>query len=59
VRRLRWKGPVFAISALAREGLKPLLDKIYQHVSAHQRPEPLPDQRFPTQIGEPPPAHDK
>ena len=25
VRRLRWKGPVFAISALAREGLQPLV----------------------------------
>ena len=46
VRRLRWKGPVFAISALARDGLKPLVDKIYEHVSAHQRPEPLPDVRF-------------
>jgi GTP-binding protein len=43
---LRWKGPVFAISALARDGLKPLVDKIYEHVSAHQRPEPLPDVRF-------------
>ncbi|MDP1898914.1 MAG: GTPase ObgE [Rubrivivax sp.] len=46
VRRLRWKGPVFAISALAREGLQPLLERIYTHVSAHQRPEPLPDPRF-------------
>ena len=46
VRRLRWKGPVFAISALAREGLQPLLERIYAHVSAHQRPEPLPDPRF-------------
>ena len=46
VRRLRWKGPVFAISALAREGLTPLVERIYQHVSAHQRVEPLPDPRF-------------
>lgn len=46
VRRLRWKGPVFAVSALARDGLKPLVDKIYEHVAAQQRPEPLPDQRF-------------
>jgi GTP-binding protein len=46
VRRLRFKGPVFAISALAREGLKPLVDKIYEHVAAYQRPEPLPDARF-------------
>ncbi len=46
VRRLRWKGPVFAISALAREGLQPLLEKIQNHVAAQQQVEPLPDQRF-------------
>ena len=46
VRRLRWKGPVFAVSALAREGLAPLVEQIYHHVSAHQRVEPLPDPRF-------------
>ena len=47
VRRLRWKGPVFSISALARDGLQPLLEKIQNHVaSQHQPPEPLPDQRF-------------
>jgi GTPase len=47
VRRLRWKGPVFSISALARDGLQPLLEKIQNHVAAqHQPPEPLPDQRF-------------
>jgi len=46
VRRLRWKGPVFAISALAREGMKPLLDAIYEHVAQFQREPPPPDQRF-------------
>ncbi|MDO9093065.1 MAG: GTPase ObgE [Rubrivivax sp.] len=47
VRRLRWKGPVFAISALARDGLQPLLEKIQNHVAAQHKPdEPLPDQRF-------------
>ena len=46
VRRLRWKGPVFAVSALAREGLQPLVERIYREVSAHQRIEPLPDPRF-------------
>jgi GTP-binding protein len=47
VRRLRWKGPVFSISALARDGLQPLLEKIQNHVAAqHQPPEALPDQRF-------------
>jgi GTPase len=34
VRRLRWKGPWFAISALARDGLQPLLEKIQNHVAA-------------------------
>jgi GTP-binding protein len=46
VRRLRWKGPVFAISALAREGLQPLLEAIHAHVAKEQRAAPLPDQRF-------------
>ena len=46
VRRLRWKGPVFAISALARDGLQPLLEKIQNHVAAQHVVEPLPDQRF-------------
>jgi GTP-binding protein len=48
VRRLRWKGPVFGISALAREGLQPLLERIHNHVAAEQRVHPLPDQRFET-----------
>jgi GTPase len=34
VRRFRWKGPVFEISALAREGLEPLTRAIYEHVVA-------------------------
>jgi len=34
VKRLRWKGPVFQISALAREGLDPMVQSIYQHVAA-------------------------
>ncbi len=46
VRRLRWKGPVFSISALAREGLQPLLERIQNHVSAQVQAEPLPDRRF-------------
>jgi len=52
VRRLRWKGPVFAISALAREGLQPLLEKIQNHVAAQQKVEPLPDQRFEAPVSE-------
>ena len=52
VRRLRWKGPVFAISALAREGLQPLLERIQNHVAAQQKVEPLPDKRFEAQTDE-------
>jgi GTP-binding protein len=33
VRRLRWKGPVFAVSALTREGLQSLIDKVYKQVA--------------------------
>ncbi len=46
VRRLRWKGPVFAISALARDGLQPLLEKIQNHVAAEVKPVPVADLRF-------------
>jgi len=46
VRRLRWKGQVFAISALAREGLQPLLEAVHAHVAKEQRAAPLPDLRF-------------
>jgi GTP-binding protein len=46
VRRLRWKGPVFRISALAREGLHPLTRAIYQHVAQYQMQLPEPDPRF-------------
>ena len=46
VRRLRWKGPVFSISALAREGLQPLLEAVHAHVAKEQRAAPLPDLRF-------------
>jgi GTP-binding protein len=46
VRRFRWKGPVFAISALARDGLQPMVEKIHNHIAALQVTEPLPDLRF-------------
>jgi len=52
VKRLRWKGPVFAISALAREGLQPMVEKIWHHVAEQARVEPLPDLRFDTKIGD-------
>ena len=46
VRRLRWKGPVFAVSALAREGLDPLLRATFDHVALQRRPAEEPDLRF-------------
>ncbi|MBK9360310.1 MAG: GTPase ObgE [Rubrivivax sp.] len=46
VRRYRWKGPVFQISALARQGLQPLIEQIYLHVSKQHQEAPLPDPRF-------------
>jgi GTP-binding protein len=46
VRRLRWKGPVFAVSALAREGLQPLLHATWAHVAQFQATQPEPDPRF-------------
>ena len=33
VKRFKWKGPVFQISALTREGCEPLIRAIYKHVA--------------------------
>ncbi len=38
VKRLRWKGPVFEISALTREGCEPLVRAAYDHVAKHAAP---------------------
>jgi GTP-binding protein len=46
VRRLRWKGPVFAVSALAREGLQPLIYATWDELARHQVAMPEPDPRF-------------
>ena len=51
VRRYRWKGPVFAVSALAREGLSTLVERIYTHVAIDQKDAPLPDPRFDAPAG--------
>lgn len=37
VRRLRYKGPVFEISALTREGCERLVQKAYEHIEALRR----------------------
>jgi GTP-binding protein len=49
VKRMRFKGPVFEISALTREGCEPLVQAIYQHIKAQQVAEQPPvdiDPRF-------------
>ncbi|BDT68717.1 Obg family GTPase CgtA [Rhodoferax sp. WC2427] len=49
VKRFKFKGPVFEISALTREGCEPLVKAIYQHVKAQQLAEQTPveiDPRF-------------
>jgi GTPase len=47
VKRFKWKGPVFQISALTREGCDVLIRAIYQHVSALKNVIPDdPDPRF-------------
>jgi len=49
VKRLRFKGPVFEISALTREGCESLVQAVYQHIKAQQVAEQPPaeiDPRF-------------
>ncbi len=47
VKRLKWKGPVFEVSALAREGLQTMLHAIYEHVHTQvEQPAPPVDPRF-------------
>lgn len=47
VKRFKWKGPVFQISALTREGCEPLVRAVYAHVSQLKNVVPDdPDPRF-------------
>jgi GTP-binding protein len=47
VKRFKWKGPVFEISALTREGCEPLVRAVYQHVARLKNVVPDdPDPRF-------------
>ena len=49
VKRFKWKGPVFQISALTREGCEPLIRAIYLHVASLKNVIPDdPDPRFDT-----------
>jgi GTP-binding protein len=42
VKRLRYKGPVFEISALTREGCERLVQTVYQHLAAiHKAAQPV------------------
>jgi len=53
VKRFKFKGPVFEISALTREGCEPLIKAVYQHISAQQKIETAPevlDPRFATGV---------
>jgi GTPase len=46
-RRMRWKGAVFAVSAVAREGLKPLIDATWHELSPARAPaDEVEDVRF-------------
>jgi GTP-binding protein len=56
VKRLRWKGPVFEISALTREGCEPLIKAIWQHVASLQVVVHEPDVRFDAPPAEPEPV---
>jgi len=47
IKRLKWKGPVFQVSALTREGCEPLIHAVYQHVAKLKNVVPDdPDPRF-------------
>ena len=54
VKRFKWKGPVFEISALTREGCEPLVQSIFQHVHAQQLVQNAPAEVDPRFAGEPP-----
>jgi GTPase len=38
VKRFKWKGPVFQISALTHEGCGPLTEAVYRHIAAEAAP---------------------
>lgn len=53
VKRFKWKGPVFLISALTREGCESLMQAVYQHVASLKNVvPPPPDPRFLSPQGE-------
>jgi len=55
IKRFKYKGPVFEISALTREGCEPLIKTIFQHIKAQQVKEQEPVYIDPRFVEEPPP----
>ncbi|MDQ0568597.1 GTP-binding protein [Variovorax paradoxus] len=55
VKRMRFKGPVFEISALTREGCEHLVQAVYQHIKAQQVAEQVPAEVDPRFVELPPP----
>ncbi len=59
IKRFKYKGPVFEISALTREGCEPLVQAIYRHIKSQQVAEQTPvdvDPRFAPIEGDDTPA---
>jgi GTP-binding protein len=54
IKRFKYKGPVFEISALTREGCEELIKAIYQHVKAQQVAEQPPIDVDPRFVGDAP-----
>ena len=54
IKRFKYKGPVFEISALTREGCEPLIKTIFQHIKAQQIQEQEPVYVDPRFVEEPP-----
>jgi GTPase len=54
VKRYKWKGPVFEISALTRQGCEALVQAVHRHVASFQTHHVEPDVRF-EGAGEPAP----
>jgi GTPase len=60
IKRLRWKGPVFEISALTREGCENLSRAVYKHVAQVKAPPPPEvDERFDMPAPEADPRFDR
>ena len=55
IKRFKYKGPVFEISALTREGCEHLIKTIFQHIKAQQVQEQEPVYIDPRFVEEPPP----